>query len=1364
MSSKASNNDLRNLTFNSTSTFLELSSSAAQQVYKDKDGLMWIATKNGAYSYDGCTLRTYKSDYKNSEMLTSNSILCFADDNHHRVYIGTDRGLVIINKRTGSIRKNTLTSISNNIISCILVTKDGKVLLGTDSGLCLYDYETDSITVFTNKETRNVLSTVAIKALYEDSEGDVWIGSWCNGLYRYIKNKNKFIAYPIFNERNSAHCIVEDNNQNIWIGTWGAGLYKLSNPKKMDSLQWTNFRHNKKDPNSINDDIIYCLGNHEATNSLWVGTRLGLSIKQQDNTSNFINYKPTDSKQHVPFNEVTSITSITNNIIYLSALGGGVYYVDTNSSPFSHIQLTHEKHDVPVTFIQGLLIDKNRHLWLATGSYGLTRCNVDGKQIQYYKDLPEFSEIKGTWTVFAMMEKKQSNELWFATTDGYILSFTEGKPVKVINPMKHPRGIHSYQINSLLEDEEGNCWVGTREGLGVFYANGRAYHFDNVYINTTNLNSLSIHSLYEDNQGRLWLGTRNGGLACLKGDKTTPKSITYKLYDQEAFINTTILCIKEDSRGNLWIGTDGNGLFKYNPDKDFFVNYNKEYGITADIICDIENDSYGNMWIGTNQGLIQIADKGNNKNSVRFYSNKHFLQNNFLKSGCSDQIDGKIYFAGTSGITVFQPQRENTTYIETPVILSDFLIDGQSYSSLDVSSRQIISEQTPSFTSKITLPHKHKNIQLFFSLLTYERSDLCTYSYRLKGFEESWHSANGNNPSARYDNLPAGKYLFEVKGCNANGIWSNQTINTSIHVLPPIWRTWWAYLVYFLVFTLIVYGVVLFAKNRMDLINRLRQNAWEKEKTEELNHAKMQFFTNITHELLTPLTIISATLDSFTKKETDCIDYVGVMNNNVSRLKRLIQQVLEFQKAEAGNLKLHVSRGDLIPFVHNAVMTFHPLSQKKKIHLSIVSEVESLDGYFDFDKLDKILFNLVSNALKFTAPGGFVHVEVRLLADIQYAQLLVSDNGCGMNEEEKSNLFKRFYEGKLSTIKKTTGNGIGLALTKDLVTIMGGNIQVESELNNGSTFKISFPFGRASFSEADIEDYQEKPELVIKDLAFIEEQNDDTPSDNPKESYSLLLVEDEDELLGLMKKLLSVDYRVYVAKNGKEALDVLEKEAIDLVVTDLMMPEMDGLGLCKAIRNDISFSHIAIIVLTVLNSDKQRTEIYDVGADGYITKPFAFSVLHAKINNLLNLRKNNAVSFKKQFVFELQGLNFGSLDEDFLKNAISCVNNHLSDNYFGQSQMAEELGVSKSSLYRKLVSLTGQNPSGFIRNIRMKAACRIMEENPNLRISEIAYTVGFGDPKYFSICFKKEFGIQPKEYVEKFVYHQRGNTCVDDSA
>lgn len=1343
-----------NLKFKQLSAPHSLPTNEVQKVYQDRDGFIWFATRNGLCQYNGYETTLYKSNLYSPDLLTTNSITCLVDDNNNNLWIGTSEGLNVMDKRTGEIKKYKAPSISNNVVSALCVTRDNTLWVGTDNGLCRYVPEKDTFVVCGDEFGDGRLRYVTIKSLLEDSDGDLWIGTWAQGLFRYSPSTDKVVVYPKINEQYSSHVIYEDSNKDIWVGSWGYGLFKLRNPKDMENVSYQSFLHENGDDSSLSDNIVYDIAEDINTHTLWVGTRSGLSILRLDESSSFINYKSGKSDYRIPSDEVNSIMRDSQKNMWIGAIGGGVLMADTRQPAFALHTLNFGDEDIPVTSVRTLFADSDQNLWIGVGTYGLARREYVTGELKMYSHIPEFSGVKDLPSLFAVVQRKKSGDIWFGMYNGGIYVYRKGEKVKHLTT-KNSAFLTSDCVSALYEDYEGNCWVGTRGGIGVRLSDGTDYRFETMNFNDSlSAGWIYVRDIVQDMDNSVWLATSNFGVIHITGDVRQPSTLKYENYSfhNRKLITNTVLCMHIDRFGRLWAGTEGGGLYLYNRSTGQFEEKTRTYSIPGDVIVSIEEDKSGNLWLGTVSGLVKlyVAAVGNDF-STRIYTSADGLQDNFIvNSSCSR--DGELFFGGHKGYNSFFPDKMEIPSQETNFLITDIKIFNHSFKNLPVELQQKISPVMPTYTNKIELPYKYNNFSIEFAALTYKNPELNRYAYRLQNFDRDWQYTDADRRFAYYNNLPSGTYTFQLKATNENGEWSGYVREFTVVVLPPFWATWWAYLLYMVL--VLVIGVLIYRtiKKRILLQNALRLREMEKAKAEELNHAKLQFFTNITHELLTPLTIISATVDELKTQAPSHNDLYTVMNSNIQRLIRLLQQILEFRKAETGNLKLRVSPGDLAAFVRTGTESFKPLVKKRKIHFSLLCDPESIVGYFDIDKLDKIMYNLLSNAAKYNKEDGFIQVTLSYdEEDREFVLLRVKDNGKGISREKQATLFKRFYEGDYRKFN-TIGTGIGLSLTKDLVTLHGGTISVESEVDHGTEFIVRIPIERSYYDEEQIDDevislrqtaidYEDTPEDVIAEVQEL-----------ATKANSILLVEDNEELLNLMTKLLGREYNVFTAENGKEGIIVLENEDVDLIVSDIMMPEMDGIEFCKYVKGHLEISHIPVILLTAKNKEEDRAEAYEIGADAFISKPFNLTVLHAHIRNLLKYKARMAHDFKNQIVFEVKDLNYTSLDEDFIQRAINCVNNHLEDPNFDQAQFADEMLTSKSTLYKKLKSLAGLNTSSFIRNVRLKAACRIMEEKGiNIRVSELAYAVGFNDPKYFSSCFKKEFGMLPSEYIERFI-------------
>jgi len=677
-------------------------------------------------------------------------------------------------------------------------------------------------------------------------------------------------------------------------------------------------------------------------------------------------------------------------------------------------------------------------------------------------------------------------------------------------------------------------------------------------------------------------------------------------------------------------------------------------------------------------------------------------------------------------------------------MVSDVKIDG-------VSSLLEKNNQRFNLRSQIiSLNAGDKNIEIDFSSLNYVFPDKIKYAYKMDGVDDDWVYVRGDRQFAFYNQLPKGKRTFYLKTTDVNGLWSNYIAEVQVFKQPAFYETLWAYLFY-IVFTLLcLYLFYHRMKRRIQLRHELRIAQIDKEKSEELVQTKLRYFTNISHDLLTPLTIITCLIDDAEMTNGSRISQLTMIRSNVNKLRRLLQQILDFRKVESGNMKLSVSKSDVISFIDDVCkIHFTPLMRKKNQTFTFLTEDRHLMAYFDRDKLDKIVSNLLSNAYKYTANGG----NIKLIVDSywesenHHLRIQVVDTGEGIAPADLENVFKRFY-----TINKgdeSESNGIGLSLTKDLVELHHGTINVESELGKGSTFTVDLPINKDSYQEDELISEHISANGINTDLILEKEELIDSKVGEGEDAQiadvHLLLVEDNEELLFLMEKILSKHYHVLIAKDGLEALNVIKDNEIDIIISDVMMPEMDGLEFCRALKSNLETSHIPIILLTAKNTVEDRIECYNAGADGYISKPFELKILEARINNFIMHKKNKQEEFRSNVEVNIDSLEPSSIDKEFLDKVISVINSNMSEGDFDVVQLADALAVSKSSLYRKMKLATGLSPIEFIRNIRLKHGSQLLKDK-SISVAEVAYECGFSNPKYFATCFKEEFGVTPKEY------------------
>ena len=789
------------------------------------------------------------------------------------------------------------------------------------------------------------------------------------------------------------------------------------------------------------------------------------------------------------------------------------------------------------------------------------------------------------------------------------------------------------------------------------------------------------------------------------------------------------------------MGSLDGDVFTYDPRTKKVENLSNMFDMLEEGIFNIITDQLGHIWISTNKRVIEYDPK--NGGIMDYSTMDDVMVNSFMPNSYLKTRSGKILYGGNKGISVFTPYEhlsDNPRRIRAMV--ADVKIDGVSSLLEKDNQRFNLRSQTISFDAG------DKNIEIDFSSLNYAFPDKIKYAYKMEGVDDDWVYVRGDRQFAFYNQLPKGKRTFYLKTTDTNGLWSNYIAEIQVSKEPAFYETWWAYMFYVVLVILSLYLFFRRMKRRLQLRHELRIAQIDREKSEELVQTKLRYFTNISHDLLTPLTIITCLIDDAEMTNGSRISQLSMIRSNVNKLRRLLQQILDFRKVESGNMKLSVSKSDIVSFIDDVCkVNFAPLIRKKSQTFIFSTEDKHLIAYFDRDKIDKIVSNLLSNACKYTSEGGEIKLIMKSYQEAEHTHLRIQvvDTGEGIAPGDLENIFKRFYTAHKGD--ESESNGIGLSLTKDLVELHHGTIEVESELTKGSTFTIYFPIDKDSYQENDLIT-GETPVNDKKAAMIFEHEDLEKPGvveDVQVNDNHLLLVEDNEELLYLMEKILSRQYHVLVAKNGLEALDIIKDNEIDIIISDVMMPEMDGLELCRNIKSNLETSHIPVILLTAKNTAEDRIECYNAGADGYISKPFELKILEARINNFIIYKKSKQEEFRTNVEVDIDSLETSSIDKDFLDKVVSVIESNMVKGDFDVVQLADALAVSKSTLYRKMKIATGLSPIEFIRNIRLKYGSQLLK-NKSMSIAEVAYECGFSNPKYFATCFKEDFGVTPKEY------------------
>ena len=1312
----------------------QLPSNSINRLYNDKDGYMWFGTKDGLCRFDGYSVKVFRSSSTNQNRLTNNGIQYIAEDDNNRLWVGTLEGVNIIDKSNYSIKPLDNSYIGRDRISSILKDKSGSMWIATNkNGLVRIFPNGKSICYKNDPTNKHSIPSNNITSIYQDSKGRIWVLG--KGLTLFQDKSSDFRTFPSIGSANNPFRMIEESPDHFLICTWGDGVYSMDvNALPQNPFKPITILKNGK-PTSISN-ITYSIIKDSKVGYVWVVSFTGLVVLEKKE-NNIYNQIDSESMFPEPYYKLFhEIIQDRQGNIWLGSVGEGIFKLNFNNTSLHTNSLKKLKERVGFPpIVVGFCESTDGFIYVILNRLGLYVLNPKTGDI----NPPTQPSIRKIQSVSAITRIKSTHEIWLSSEgkhDIYIISDKVGgsNEIKTLRIMNNQES----SITCFWEDSQGNVWIGTDSGLYRRTAGSNK-------VSLVNANITNITVIREDKKGNIWVGSDKQGVIKLQksgGQKPYSTIMTFskRMGNLQSNSIQSICCRRN---GDVCIGTRVGSIYFYDEKNNSMRDVSRLYGITEESVLEMLEDDLGTLWISTIKKIIRF----NPANHVTTYYTQSdgILVSSFAKNACIKLQDGTMMFGGNKGFCAFTPSILNSKpSSQQKVVITD----------IEVKNQSIFDNETEKYYNakkrQLTLHNTDNDVSLEFSALNLTSADKIQYAYKLSGVNNDWVYMGNNRRFVNYANLSDGSYTFQVKASDENGTWSDQITSLQIIILPPFYRTWWAYLIYLILVGGITYFSFKTVANRIRLRNEVRISRIEKEKSEELAQIKLRYFTNISHELLTPLTIIMLLIERLQKKNRDDSAQFDIMKDNINRLKRLIQQILVFRKTESGNMKLKILQNDIVDFVNNICQSnFSPLISEKEIHFSIDSEYDSYMAYFDPDKLDKVIYNLLSNAFKHTPKGGSIVVKMNFITrmDDVYLQLSVSDTGEGIAEIDLPHIFKRFYIS--SNSDQSQSHGIGLALTNDLLKIHKGSVEVKSKLGEGAVFTIEIPISKNAYTDDELSVEEQKIENIpeIPELTTEETTPESVDTNDSTKELCILVVEDNRELKTLIADHFAKDYKVLTAENGLQALEVLQENEIDLIISDVMMPEMDGLTFCKIIKEDISTSHINVLMLTAKNSTEDRIDCYNAGADSYIAKPFELAVLEARTKNLINKRKQKTDTFKKNKDINISSMEYGSLDELFLQQAVQTVEKRLADDTFDFDDFAIDMASSKSTLHRKLKSLTGLSPGEFIRNIRLKHAAQMLANNIG-NISEIAFAVGFNDPKYFSRCFKVEFGMTPREYQE----------------
>ncbi len=1274
-------------------------------IQKDKAGNVWIGAKKG--------LNMLKAPLVNSNLYSfehyfiDKQFVC-SDTLADNIWFGTQDGTIIRfdNKNKEFINVSKTDNVSGCKINILKSYSGNAVIAGLEDGRIIFYSKTGDV------QNQYVLKS-PVRDLYTDRDHNVWITTEDYGIHKIDSNRNiKFytltpedIQSLVDDER---EYIYEDVKDNLWIGIHGAGLALYD--KERDRFNF--FRNNPYDPSSISSNFVHCLTN-DKSGILWIGTgqaRGGINKIIPVNPA-FSNVIPRENIENAMDNLVRSIYQDSGGNIWMGSKSGNIYIYN------EELELIHTFHDIPSVKgsipghnIYTIIQDSEGYILMGSKGGGIA---VSEKPLQQYRN--NHREIR--FNVYR-------------------------------NNPNDTNSLSNNSVYSIIEDRQNRIWIGTfGGGVNLIDRNDLTQGkpvFQRINTSTGNLSSDAIRLIYEDSKGRIWIGTTFGiSLLVSSGIKSNATdsfiNFIYTPDNKNSLSYNDIIYIFEDSDNKLWFGTFGGGVNRLVEKDDSIIRF--DHFTSADGLCNnavfgILEDDLGFLWFSTEQGISRYDPK---QNTVENYDeNNGLISDKFLESTCLKTRNGLLIFGNTMGALVVNPENLIQTKYKPSVVFTNFQLQNKD---IDVHSENSPLEKTIEYCRQITLKYNQSSFSISYAALSYFAPGRNEYAFMLKPFENRWNYV-GNQRKATYTNLSPGKYIFYLKAANWDGTWNETPKTIIIKINPPWWKTKLAYLIYFVIAVLIAEIARRIFIRYLKMRNNLRVER-------KVNEIKLKFFTNISHELRTPLTLIMGPLTDIRnlKKLPAAIAHnIELMFKNGSRMMRLINQLLEFRKIQNEKLKLKVQKVTIKEFIEDVIKNFELISEKKHVKIDFLSQIDSTEAWIDCEKFDIVIFNILSNAFKYSPRNSKVEIKLGFNEKENLISISIKDEGVGIPKNKQPYVFQRFTT-LSDTESQYKGYGIGLALSYEIVKLHHGNIFIESEENKGACFIIELPADRNHFAEDEVDYVESKiiehrhDDLMIEDTAE-EETEDIKTTDSKKHINQILVVEDHDEIKEYIQSVLADEYDVITSGNAFDALGKIEIYHPDAIITDIMMPRIDGIEFTRMLKENFDTSHIPVIMLTAKTAFEEQIAGIKSGAEAYILKPFNALHLKTVVRNILKQRELITRRLVARTFSMPDDIKITHRDQAFLEKVKTIITNNYHNHEFNVEKLVEECSVSRTVFYNKMKGLTGAAPVDFLRHMRLEIARKLLEESGE-NVTDVAYKTGFNDPKYFSKCFKEFFGESP---------------------
>jgi signal transduction histidine kinase/ligand-binding sensor domain-containing protein/DNA-binding response OmpR family regulator len=1340
-----------------------LSSNDVRAVFEDSNGFMWFATSDGLNRWDGYKFIVFKNYNNELNSLPGNFLLCLAEDSSKNIWIGTNHG--------GVVKYNTLeekfytysmivgdeSSIPGLVVRSIYVDIHNDVWVGTHSGLAKYLPKTNTFKRF-NFPSENPGAFADIRQIIQLNKNELIIQ--CDlGLFKMDLNNEHIHKYEIYSpglsldafKRNYPICF--DSKGFLWIGL-ATGLIKLD----IKSGKFATYQPDPKVKNSINSNN-YSFIFEDSRKNIWIGTEnRGVNL-YDPKTDGFTQFTAgIYNKNSISNNIISNIYEDRSSNIWFSTLEGGVSYFSNKSKQFEYFcNDPLDNSSLSSNKIGAFYEDNDGTVWIGAEDGGLNKfLPKEGKFIRYH--------LKTDYIAPSILNIKKNSENSLYITGLRIGLYSFNKETEKFSNLMGNIQLEKFQpinhIKDLGIDSKGNVWMTThdKEGIMVYIPKTRTF-YNSVSPGPFNKEILSVPyaaSTIEDSKGRIWVISY---LGLFMLDSTVHTFLSDN-NNTNTISSNYLYTLFEDSKKNIWIGSS-KGLDRLIEGTEGirFERCSEKYSLPSSILGILE-DNYGNLWLSSNQGITKF-DPGTKK--IRDFNIINGTETiGFSERLCYKGPSGIMYFGGTNGFIRFNPDSMNKQNLPSDIYIVDF----QLFTVSQKADGKSPLKKSIIYTKDIELNYDQSVLSFEFTALDYEHGGALEFAYIMEGFDEKWNYV-GDKHFATYTNLSPGKYTFRVKTTDGNQLSNGNGASINIRVKPPFWRTDLAYIIYFLLFVVLLYLFRNAIINREKLKNELQLEKNEIKSVREANMMKLRFFTNISHEFRTPLTLIKAPIEKLIGSNgqllQEDVQYLfNIIQSNTDKLSKMVNQLLDYRKLEAGSLVLEPSEGDIVDFCRKSWAIFNLMASQKKVKYTFQTSIDSQMMSFDADKIDKIVTNLLSNALKFTSEGGQVTLSIEKIKEHNktfneskpYVLISVTDTGIGIPEKEVNQIFDRFYTVSHTGPKKFEGTGIGLTLVKELTELHQGEISVKSRESVGSEFIVKIPIIMHGLDESKypIKKQKYETEKTVFSGEDIDRIIDGKPLLGKYQGgkHKILVIEDDDELRHYLKNELIDTFDVLEANDGHEGLEMAFFSKPELVVSDIMMPHINGIDLCKRIKSDERTSHLPVILLTALHSQENQIEGLASGADDYIVKPFNIILLKTRITNLLNTRNELNQRFKNSTSLYFENESANEKDQKLIQSIIDIVLDNISNEKINADFIAKKLLISRSLIYIKIEGLTGQSVNEFIRNIRLKKSTTLLRQK-NSNITDIAYSVGFSSQSYFTRCFTKRFGKSPKDFaIENF--------------